>query len=229
MGRIYDSSLTKVPFFSGLDHKEIEQFIPLFQTKKYNKKSIIFLEGAQGTEFFIIKSGAVEVYRIDLGKKITLAFLQEGDFFGEMALLQPTGQRSATVETLEPTILYSLRREDFERLLQAKPKLVVKLLGSTMERLREANEQIQDLTFFNVRERVIKTIVRLADKFGKKHSTGVIIDFKLTHQQLADAVGAVRETVTKILLELQDNNIIEIKKKKILLKDLTKLNEIISS
>ncbi|UJF32816.1 Crp/Fnr family transcriptional regulator [Paenibacillus hexagrammi] len=136
-----------------------------------------------------------------------------------MALVQEGTTRSATAETMEPCTLYALKRSVFVQYIEKSPKLCLKLLETTMERLRKANEQIYDLTFLGVRSRIMKTIIRLSEQHGIPTKDGLLIDVKLTHQQLANMVGTVRESVTKVLQELLDEGSIEIDKKKITLKN----------
>ena len=103
--------------------------------------------------------------------------------------------------------------------MEKSPKLCLKLLETTMERLRKANEQIYDLTFLGVRSRIMKTIIRLSEQHGIQVQDGLLINVKLTHQQLANMVGTVRESVTKVLQELMDEGSIQIDKKMITLKN----------
>lgn len=77
-----------------------------------------------------------------------------------------------------------------------------------MERLRKANEQIYDLSFLGVRSRILKSIIRLSEQYGVHTNEGILLDIKLTHQQLANMVGTVRESVTKVLQELQEDHFI---------------------
>lgn len=99
------------------------------------------------------------------------------------------------------------------------PKLILKLLETTMDRLRQANEQIYDLTFLGVRSRIMKTMIRLSEQHGSPTPEGLLINVKLTHQQLANMVGTVRESVTKVLQELLDDELIQIDKKLITLRN----------
>lgn len=209
--------LHNVPIFKDLSEDELLAFAPLFVEKKYKKGSILFLEGDPGEEFFLIKSGVIKIYRIDDSKEIILSLFQVGDFFGEMSLLSDGLTRSATAETLEASVLYSMKRITFVQFMETSPKLCLKLLEATMERLRKANEQIYDLTFLGVRSRILKSIVRLSEEYGVSTKEGILIDVKLTHQQLANMVGTVRESVTKVLQDLQEENYIKITKKKIIL------------
>jgi CRP/FNR family transcriptional regulator len=104
--------------------------------------------------------------------------------------------------------------------MEKSPRLCLKLLETTMQRLRHANDQIYDLTFLGVRSRIIKMILRLSEQHGTQTPDGLLIDLKLTHQQLANMVGTVRESVTKVLQELLDDDLIHIDKKLITLKNM---------
>lgn len=199
-----------IPFFRDIDPALVERIVPLMTERKCRKGEVIFLEGDMGDEIYFVGTGAVIIYTFDKSKKVTLAFLREGEYFGEMALMKPGLVRSATAETLMQTRLYALKRTDFRILIEQDRRLAFHLIDYTMERLRRANQQIYDLTFLNVRTRIIKRLLFLAGEYGDDR-----IPVKITHQQMADMVGAVRETVSKVLQELQDEGLIEIRDKRI--------------
>jgi CRP/FNR family cyclic AMP-dependent transcriptional regulator len=207
--------LQKVPIFQDLSASELETIAPLFVERHYKKGTILFFEADIGEEFFLIETGVVKIYRIDYAKEIILALFRNGDFFGEMSLIQKGLTRSATAETLETSTIYTLVRSEFYQFLERSPKLSLRLLEATMERLRKANEQIYDLTFLDVRMRIIKVVHRLAEEHGILKHGSRMINMKLTHQQLANLAGTVRESVTKVLQELQEDQIISIQKKMI--------------
>lgn len=217
------SLLQHVPLFEDFCEDELRSVAPLFIERKYRKGTILFFEGDIGNELYIIRSGLVKIYRLEADKEITLALFRDGDFFGDMALIQKGFTRSATAETLEATSCYILSRAEFYRFLEQSPKLCLKLIEVTMDRLRKANEQIHNLTFLDVRSRILRTIRRLSEEYGKPAPGGWMIDLKLTHQQLANMAGTVRESVTKVLQELQDQEIIRIDKKRIIVADLDQL------
>ncbi|MED4603524.1 Crp/Fnr family transcriptional regulator [Paenibacillus validus] len=221
------SLLRHVPLFQDLSAAELETIAPLFVERKYKKGTILFFEGDAGEEFFLIQSGVVKVYRIDNAKEIILSLFRGGDFFGEMSLIQTGLQRSATAETMDNCSIYTLVRSEFYHFMERTPKLCLRLLEVTMERLRKTNEQIYDLTFLDVRSRIIKTIFRLSEQYGQPKTNGTFINMKLTHQQLANMVGTVRESVTKVLQELQEDHIITIDKKFIFVRDVEGLKKMI--
>lgn len=219
--------LKNVPLFQDLSVAELETIAPLFVERKYKKGTILFFEGDSGDEFFLIQTGVVKIYRIDNAKEIILALFRDGDFFGEMSLMQKGLTRSATAEMLEAGSIYTLVRSEFYQFMERSPKLSLRLLEVTMERLRKANEQIYDLTFLDVRTRTIKTIYRLSEEYGIVKPNGILINMKLTHQQLANMVGTVRESVTKVLQELQEDGTITIDKKFIMIRNLDGLKKMI--
>ncbi|MDF2715600.1 MAG: Crp/Fnr family transcriptional regulator [Paenibacillus sp.] len=215
--------IRKIPLFQDLTDEELLSISALFFERKYKKNAIIFFEGDQGEELFVIKSGTVKVYRIDNTKQITLALFRSGDFFGEMSIMQKDGTRSANVETLEPSVMFTLKRSTFYEYMGRSPSLCMRLLEVTMNRLRRANEQIHDLTFLDVRTRILKAVHQLSLEYGEPKLGSVQITVKLTHQEIANMVGTVRESVTKVLQELQDDRIISIQNKQIRIENMDAL------
>ena len=215
--------IAEVPIFEDFQEGEIRSIVPLFKERHYRKGTILFFEGDYGDEMYIVISGLVRIYRIEQNKEIILALFRSGDFFGEMALIDKTSTRSATAETIEPSTILSISRGDFYRFLEKSPRLLLRLLEVNMQRLRKANDQIHDLTFLDVRSRIVKAIARLAEEYGTPTPQGLFIDMRLTHQQIANLVGTVRESVTKVLQELQDDGIISIQQKRIMVYDLPRL------
>lgn len=217
-----------IPFFRDIESSLLDQLVPYMHQKTYRKGELIFLEGDQGNEIYFIGSGSVSIYSFDKSKKVILAFLREGEYFGEMALMKPGVVRSATAECLMTTRLYILRRHDFQLLIENDRNIAFRLLDYTMERLRRANQQIYDLTFLNVRSRIIKKLLYMMESYTTEPCDDYIIPVKITHQQMAEMVGAVRETVSKVLQELQDEGLIQIQDKRIHLLNLQLLKSKLS-
>src|SRR5690606_26128561 len=132
----------------------------------------------------------------------------------------------ASAKTMEETTLYVLKRHDFTTLMNNNHDLSVKILKTALTRLRKANELITDLTILDARARVARGLLRLIEKHGVERRHGILINLKLTHQQIADMTGTVRETVSKIMLEMQNQKLILIDKKKISICELDKLKKL---
>mgnify|MGYP002620236100 CR=1 FL=1 len=206
-----------IPFFREVDSDVLESLVPYLAERTFKKGTVIFFEGDEGDDVYFIRSGAVQIYTFDGTKKVILAYLRDGEYFGEMAMIKPGARRSASAEAAQLTKVYALKRSAFERLIMEHPRLALYILDDTMERLRRANQQIYDLTFLNVRTRILKRLLRLAQENGTETPEGLLIGMKVTHQQMAEMVGAVRETVTKVFNELQEEGMIVVRQKMILL------------
>ena len=120
--------LQTVPLFSDLSMISLKKISEKMVTRSHPKGKMVVIEESLGRTFFLIKTGAVKVTRMNEdGREVILAMLGEGDFFGEMALLDGEG-RSANVVTIEEAILLSLQRGDFLYILESYPKIAIKQL-----------------------------------------------------------------------------------------------------
>jgi len=164
---------------------------------------------------FIIVSGLVKIFTSNqTGRIKTLAYLKEGDFFGEMAMLDEQ-KRSASASVLEDAEVLILNRSDFQLEILDNPQIALRLMRALSARLRAADKQIEDLTFRNLPGRVASTLIDLTRKHGVKTGDGVKIDLKLTHQEFADIIGTAREVVTLILNDFKKAGCIKIEQKNI--------------
>jgi len=221
------SILKRVPLFSKIADKELEKIAEIFHLKKYRKDEDIFSEGEVGDALYILVSGAVKVFRRSSDGRIkTLAILEKGDFLGEMAILDRE-IRSANVKAVEDTEMLVIDRRDFEASLTSNPQIAFKIMETLSARLRDADKQIESLTFQNVSGRLVIALLDLAEKHGIKTDKGIKIDMELTHQELAEMVGTAREVVSRILNDFRKTGCIEIEKHYITITDKEQLMRIL--
>ncbi|MFC1485973.1 Crp/Fnr family transcriptional regulator [Candidatus Latescibacterota bacterium] len=195
--------LKQVPLFSSLQKDELETIIRFSTTRKYPKETMIFLEDEEGDTLFIILKGKVKVSNFsESGKEIILSILNAGDFFGEMSLLDGK-PRSASVTAIEDSELRLVHRNDFLSVIKKHPQIAFKLLGELSSRLRKADQLIDSLANLNVTGRIAGILLQLAEERGIQTNQGVLIQSRPTHQELANMVGATRETVTRVLKQLE--------------------------
>lgn len=206
------------PFFKEIAPEALEPVASRIVEKSYPKGSLIFLEGSFGEEIYFILSGSVSVFTLNKTKKVVLSTLGEGDYFGEMALINPEAGRSTAAEALTAVRVYTLKKQDFLTLFGQDRNLLQHLLVCTMDRLSKANRQIYDLTFLSVRARIMKRLLALGRQASLPDGRAPV-PVRITHQQLADMVGAVRETVSKIVHELQEEGLIALRHRMIYLND----------
>ncbi len=217
--------LRRVPLFEGLEEPHLLALAEKMAERSLKKGEVLFFEGELGDSLYIVRTGTVKVYRVaEDGREKTLALLGSGEFFGEMALLDE-GPRSAIAETLEPSGFYLLHRNDFLSTLTENPSIALQIIRVLSLRIRQTNAQIMDIVFRDVRGRVATTLAELCSRHGVKTESGVRIELKLTHQELANLVGTARETVSRILAELQDVHCLTVDGRYLVLKDMEKLKE----
>ncbi|OGF46160.1 MAG: hypothetical protein A2231_03330 [Candidatus Firestonebacteria bacterium RIFOXYA2_FULL_40_8] len=207
--------LKQVPLFTSVSVKDRANISKNIIERKYPKGSFLFFENEEGNSLYIVVSGLIKIYKSDqTGRIKTLAYLKEGDFFGEMAMLDEQ-KRSASASVLEESIVLILNRSDFQREILNNPIIALRLMQALSSRLRSADKQIEDLTFRNLPGRVASALIDLSKKHGEKTPEGVRISLKLTHQELAEMIGTAREVVTSIINDFRKANSITIDQKHI--------------
>jgi CRP/FNR family transcriptional regulator, cyclic AMP receptor protein len=218
--------LRKIPFFSKLGPAELREVYKISRIREYGPGESIFTKSQAADQMFIVLNGRVKIFSPSSSKKRkTFAYLQPGDFFGEMALLEGK-PRSASAEASEFTKLLIITKRDFERLLvHDHPQLSIYLLRTFSARLRRANEEIEGLLFRNILGRVAKTLNDLG-KRGEKRRGGIQLVDHYTQQELADLVGTTREPLTRALSALRRAQLVENLDGRYFIKDPAKLEAI---
>ena len=213
--------LRKIPLFATLKSEELEAISKVSVDKKFSKDQIILLESEDGDTLFIIIEGKVKVTAFsENGKEVILSILYERDFFGDMSLLDGK-PRSASVVAIEDSSVKMIRRPDFIRLLENHPNIALKLLEAMTLRLRKADERIESLALLDVTGRLAGILLQLAEDKSEITEDGTVIKSRPTHQELANMAGTTRETVTRILKQLENKKYIEMNGKDITIIDTT--------
>jgi CRP-like cAMP-binding protein len=211
--------LERVPLFSGLSSDSLENLLSATSRKVYPKDTVIVEENEVGETLFMILTGKVKVTNIGPdGKEVILSVLSQGEFFGEMALLDEE-PRSANVVSMEKTEMMLLRRKEFMSLLETSQEILSKLLAVLSGRLRHANQQIRSLALLDVLGRIARLLLESAHKEGRKLLDGSIVFRRPTHQEIASMVGTSRETVSRMIGDLSRDGYIKISGKDIIIKD----------
>ncbi len=210
--------LKSVPLFFRLGEASLDAILRLTRRRRFRKDEVIFHEKEAGDSLFVILHGRVKVAIFgDDGKEVTLSILSEGDFFGEMALLDQE-PRSATIIAEEDCELLSLQRDDFTRALEQDPGMSTSLIQVLASRLRKANHQISTLALLDVYGRVARVIQELAEEEGKRLKDGRVVVRRPTHMDIAHRIGSSRETVTRMMRDLEANGHIETQGREIFLR-----------
>ena len=200
--------LATVPLFNGLDRIELERFAEVTREKSYPKGSVILFEDDPGDSLFVVRDGRVKVVLIgEDGREVILGVLGVGEYFGELSLIEDSN-------------LLVLRREDFRKRVESSPSVAWSLLTELSRRLRRADDKIGGLVLLDVPGRIARLLLDLAEESGTN-----AIEKTLTHQTIAQMIGASRETVSRAMKDFQDAGWITVERRRIALADRAALEQ----
>lgn len=206
--------IRNVPLFSLLPNTQLVLLTQVLLRKPYPKNSTVVAAGDPADALYVVISGRLKVMMSDKeGREVILAILSQGDFFGEMGLIDQA-PRSATVVTIEPCELLTITQADFTKCLQKNFELTMNVILGLVKRLREADKKIGSLALMDVCGRVARLLMEMAETIdGQKVVT------KLPKQQIAKMVGATREMVSRVMKEMETGGHIEVRARQILLRE----------
>jgi len=184
---------------------------------------VLFKQGDTGTEMFLIRSGKVKITRSAGGQEKTLAVLKEGDFFGEMAVIDGS-PRSANAIAAEEAKLLTIDREAFKAQLKSNP-MIEYVLETMARRLRDTNKMVEFLMIRDELRRVVSLLVNMANERGAQTPDGVIVDFPYDYNALGDMVGIDGAKVEEIIRKLLELKLVRIQDRKLVIPSLANIDE----
>jgi CRP/FNR family cyclic AMP-dependent transcriptional regulator len=221
---VSDDDLSHASLFSALDEDAAAALRATMVPVDLPRGSVLFSEGDPGDRLYVIDEGKIKLGATSSdGRETLLAILGPGEMFGELSLFDP-GPRNATAVALTDATLLGVGHPDLEPWLTGRPEVAAALLGALARRLRRTNEAMADLVFSDVPGRVAKALLDLAGKFGVPGPDGSVhVVHDLTQEELAQLVGASRETVNKALADFQNRGWLRLEQRGVDLVDLERL------
>lgn len=216
--------LGQLPLFVSVGRVARQAIVQASEIQNAERGDIIIREDDIATRgFYLILEGAAKVVLTGPdGREAVLALLEEGDFFGEMSLLDGD-PRSATVRASGDTRLLLLRRQSFMELLQKYPEISIGLLTALSSRLRHANRKISALALSPVHARVSGALLQLAEFQGFRVKGHIVIHDRPTQQEIAEMASTTRETVSRVLGQMQKDGLITLEGRELIILDEEKL------
>jgi CRP/FNR family transcriptional regulator len=210
--------LKKIDFFSSLDPPHLKNLLRFSEERSWPKGAVLFQLGDPGDSLYIVLSGRVKCY-LDGGdgRQVTLALLGPGEIVGELALFDPEEKRSASVSTVEDTVCLVLSRERFLGALAESPSLAMELILVLSRRLRDTSQRLASLVLEDTFGRLACFLNGLAEREGRRLADGSILFNRPTQEEIAHIIGTSRETVNRLLRELESQGVLRLVGRKILL------------
>jgi len=220
---VVDEALRSAALFRDLDDEAAAALQESMVAVDLHRGAVLFREGDEGDRVYVVSEGKIKLGQTSPdGRENLLGLLGPGQMFGELSLFDP-GPRSATATAVTDTKLLGLGHEDLLPLLSGRPGVARGLLLQLASRLRRSNDTLADLVFSDVPGRVAKALLDLSDRFGVPSDEGVRVVHDLTQEELAQLVGASRETVNKALADFVGRNWLRLEPRSVTLLNVDRL------
>jgi len=217
------SFLRGVELLNGLSGEDLGRVAQSCQLSRFRRAERIFSESQPGASLYVVMEGRVKIFgSSSQGRSKTFAYLEPGDFFGEMSLIDEEA-RSASASALEDSVLIMLKSEDFRKLVLSRPSIALTMLHTLSSRLRRANREIEALSFNNVLGRIAQILLDLGERYGKKTDEGIRIDMPLSHKELAEMAGTAREVISRVISRFRRIGCVSFFDNKLIITDRDKL------
>ena len=215
--------LSRAGIFQGVDPVAVQHLIEQMETVRYPRGTTIFDEGEPGDRLYIITSGKIKLARhAPDGRENLLTVMGPSDMFGELSIFDP-GPRTSSAVCVTEVQAATMNSELLKKWVDDHPEIAQQLLRVLARRLRRTNNSLADLIFTDVPGRVAKALLQLANRFGTQEGTALRVHHDLTQEEIAQLVGASRETVNKALAEFAHRGWIRLEGKSVLISDTERL------
>ncbi|BCJ27570.1 MULTISPECIES: Crp/Fnr family transcriptional regulator [Actinocatenispora] len=214
-----DDVLARAGLFQGVDPEAAEALAKDLDIVEFRKGDVVFTEGEPGDSLYIVLSGKVKLGRRAAdGRQNLIAIMGPSDMVGELSLFDP-GPRTATGTAVTDLRLARLRKAAMRPWLTNRPEIAEQLLRVLARRLRRTNDSLADLIFTDVPGRVAKNLLQMAGRFGTRDGGVLRVTHDLTQEELAQLVGASRETVNKALADFASRGWLRLDGKSVIILD----------
>lgn len=217
--------LKRCALFERLTPEQLSRLEATARVRKYPRNSPIYLPGDQADGVLLLSEGRVRIcdFTSD-GKQAILAFIEPGELFGELAIVDSV-PREERAEAITTSTVILFPGDSLRRLVEGIPELslgITRLIGL---RRRRIERRLKTLLFRSNRERLVHLLLDLAEQYGLRDADGIRLGIKLSHQDLANVIGSTRETVTITLGELQNEELVRIARQAIVITNVARLSE----
>jgi CRP/FNR family cyclic AMP-dependent transcriptional regulator len=218
---LVEDFLRKIDVFKNLPKKSVQLLDKRVVKKDYKKGEQIISEYEEAKGVFFVLSGIVKLTKQDeQGNEIIVCIKKKGEIFAEACLFNHKAKcYPATARMIQAGTIYFLNTDDLEAELIKSPELAVQMIRYMSEQLRDMTSILRDVALLDVYAKTIKTLERLAGRFGSKVSNRMHIEIPLTVQEIASLVGTSRESISRVLSRLKKDEVIKVQGKKIIIQD----------
>ena len=221
--------LGKAALLSNLTPAELNLLAARTVRKSFAPGELLFSEGDPCHGLHIIARGRVRIFKSSPGgREQVLAVNTPGESIAELPVFDG-GPYPASAVAIEDAQIAFISRRDFQAYCMEHPEVALKVLAVVGARLRRLVGIIEELSFTTIRQRLISALLRLAENEGKKTERGIEFQLPASHQELANQLGTVRELISRNLMRLQAEGLLDVDARQIVVKDMKGLNALLSA
>jgi len=211
--------LQETPILASLSQRDWEKVKHLFVEKRFGKDDYIFFEGDPFSWLGVVLEGRVKMIKhSENGKDVVLDLIAPGEMLGELAAFNGEPY-PATAQAMEPTVVASIHRDDYLRLLKQYPALALRVIEELGRRLREAQEMIKSMAVERVERRIARILLKLAATTGSSSEEGIVIELSLSRQDIAEMVGTTVETAIRTMSKFGKKGLVQTKRGRVIILD----------
>jgi CRP/FNR family transcriptional regulator len=223
------TALGKTALLSSLSPAEMQTLALRTVRKLFSAGELLFSEGEPCNGLHIIARGKVRIFKTSVnGREQVLAVNVPGESVAELPVFDG-GPFPASASAVEETEIAFISRRDFQAYCLEHPEVALKVLKVVGARLRRLVGIIEELSFTTIRQRLISALIKLAQSEGKKTEHGIAFQLPASHQELANQLGTVRELISRNLMRLQAEGLLDVDARQIVVKDLNGLSALLDT
>lgn len=218
--------LSEFSLFRELNDYELSKITDIAISRDWKKLSHVFLQGDPLENVYFIYDGKIKIYKSDIsGKEQLVAILKKGEMFPHVGFFRK-GDYPAYAEVLEHSTLIAIPISKFENVLIENPQLCIKVFKVLGEKIVDLQNRLEEQILNNTYEQIIKLLIRLGQKYGKKLNDGrILLKAEFTNKDLANMIGTTRETISRTLTKMKKEKLIEVDDKGDMFMDIDVLME----
>ncbi len=214
---------SSLPLFSALTPGQIKDVISIASIKTIKKNKVVFNEGDKYNGFYVLLNGTVKVYKLSSdGKEMILHIIKPPETFGEIPLFEGSNFPVNSQTMANSTVIFFPKKE-FLNILEQNPQICLNMLAGFARRLRKLTRKVEELTAKEVVNRFAYYLIDEMKKAGTDKQATPFLELDISKKDIASYIGTITETFSRVLKKLQDDEIIEVTGKKIIIKDYNRL------
>ena len=218
--------LGKLPFLASLSADELAAANKRFKARDFAEGATIYFADDPATHLYVVAIGQVRLMQHSpAGKDVLLDVLQPGEFFGSL-MPGDDGRYAETAQAHTDTCILGINAEAFRRLMTSDPRIALAVLDLTTERLHAAQETVRRLSAYPMEQRLAAVLVRLAGKLGEQRADDLLIQTRLSREDLAQMTAATPETISRIMTQLQKDGLVNSGRQWVAVKDMAGLRRL---